>query len=45
MWEPRDQPLPGSFPKKDPGYEVDARLVWFQSIEQPQALSVVGEHN
>jgi hypothetical protein len=21
-WEPRDQPLPGSFPKKDPGYEV-----------------------
>jgi hypothetical protein len=22
MWEPRDQPLPGSFPKKDPGYEV-----------------------
>ena len=21
----RDQPIPGSFPKKDPGYEVDDR--------------------
>ena len=22
FWESRDQPTPGSFPKKDPGYEV-----------------------
>ena len=22
FWETRDQPIPGSFPKKDPGYEV-----------------------
>ena len=35
MWEPRDQPLPGSFPKKDPGYEVglflNNRFVHFAS--------------
>ena len=24
FWETRDQPIPGSFPKKDPGYEVGA---------------------
>ena len=31
MWEPRDQPLPGSFPKKDPGYEVDkAQIILFK---------------
>ena len=22
FWASRDQPIPGSFPKKDPGYEV-----------------------
>jgi hypothetical protein len=29
MWEPRDQPLPVSFPKKDPGYEVVS--IWLVS--------------
>ena len=23
FWASRDQPIPGSFPKKDPGYEVE----------------------
>ena len=37
FWESRDQPTPGSFPKKDPGYEVPkaARKVTASMVTKP----------
>ena len=48
FWESRDQPTPGSFPKKDPGYEVDTSefcpefclLRFNPDICQPLAVNV-----
>ena len=39
FWESRDQPTPGSFPNKDPGYEVDyivlsyGKPFWTKAVE------------
>ena len=42
FWETRDQPIPGSFPKKDPGYEVGivraTRLLFFMLSRVCSAL-------
>ena len=41
FWESRDQPTPGSFPKKDPGHEFALMLATFEVNKHIKCLMTV----
>jgi hypothetical protein len=43
MWDPRDQPLQGSFPKKDPGYEVASRHDFIRKLQISKSFVLIND--